>query len=63
MKIIMNDHGMITIRDMTPAEIAEIEAAQAAYEEAERNRPPTEAERLEALEAAMLELAEVMANG
>lgn len=46
-------------RDLTPEEIAEMEKMA----ELESNQPPTDTERLEALELAMLELAEVYANG
>lgn len=46
-------------RELTPEEIAEMEKMA----ELESNQPPTDTERLEALESAMLELAEVMANG
>lgn len=47
------------IREMTAEEIAELQAMQAEQPIAE----PTAEERMEALEAAILELAEVIANG
>lgn len=46
-------------RDMTAEELAEYKAKA----EEQKNVPPTEAERLEAIEQAILELAEVLANG
>lgn len=46
--------------DMTTEEIAEM---QKEHERAEAMQPPTSEERLEALEMAMLEMLEVMANG
>ena len=48
---------------MTAEEIAECEAIRKQEEEKEKNLPPTESDRLEALESALLELAEVMCNG
>ena len=47
------------IRDMTPEEIAELEALA----QEEQLPPPTAEERLEALESAMLELMGVELNG
>lgn len=47
------------MRDMTAEEIAELQAMQMEQPIAE----PTAEERMEALEAAILELAEVIANG
>lgn len=44
------------IREMTAEEIAALEAARAEAQEAEKHRPPTADERLEALEAALLEM-------
>lgn len=49
--------------DMTTEEIAEYNERQKAIAEELKNTPPTEAERLEAIEMAILELAEVLANG
>ena len=49
--------------DMTAEEVAELETARKEYAEQQKNVPPTEAERLEAIEQAILELAEVLANG
>ena len=49
--------------DLTEKEIAELEIARNQYAEELKNTPPTEAERLEAIEMAILELAEVLANG
>lgn len=51
------DNGVI--RELTPEEIAELKAMQMEQPIAE----PTAEERMEALEAAILELAEVMFNG
>ena len=45
--------------EMTAEEIAELNKLT----EELKNTPPTEAERLEAVEMAILELAEVLANG
>lgn len=44
------------IREMIAEEIAALEAAREAEQEAEKHRPPTADERLEALEAALLEM-------
>lgn len=49
--------------ERTANEIEAVEKAQAAFELAERSRLPTEEERLEALENAMLELMGVNADG
>ncbi len=43
-----------TIREMTQEEIKEMEEAQKRYEEELKNQPPTQEERLQALESAML---------
>ena len=48
--------------DMTEKEIAELETARKQYAEEQKNTPPTEADRLEAVEMAILELAEVLTN-
>ena len=50
-------------RDMTPEEIKAMQEEQARYEAEQALLPPTEAERLEALEAAFMELVEVMMGG
>ena len=42
---------------------AELETARKEYAEQQKNASPTEADRLEAVEMAILELAEVLANG
>lgn len=49
--------------DMTAEEIAEIKAEAERMAEEMKNTPPTESERLEAIEMAILELAEVLTNG
>ena len=49
--------------DLTETEIAELETARKQYAEELKNTPPTETERLEAVEMAILELAGVLANG
>lgn len=49
--------------ELTAEEIAEYKAEAERMAEELKNTPPTEAERLEAVEAAILELAEVLANG
>lgn len=49
--------------EMTAEEIAEIKAEAERMAEEMKNTPPTETDRLEAVEMAILELAEVMANG
>ena len=49
--------------EMTTEEIAELEKSKREYEERQKNAPPTEADRLEAVEMAILEIAEVLANG
>ena len=51
------------IVEMSEAEIAEFKAEAERMAEEMKNTPPTEAERLESIEMAILELAEVMANG
>lgn len=51
------------IVDMTAEEIAELKAEAERMADEMKNAPPTEADRLEAVEMAILELAEVMANG
>ena len=51
------------VRDFTPEEIAELKVEAERIAEELKNTPPTEAERLEAVELAILELAEVLANG
>lgn len=51
------------IVDMTTEEIVEFETAKKEFEERQKNTPPTETERLEAVETAILELAEVLFNG
>lgn len=51
------------IVEMTPEEIAEFEKANKEYAEQLKNTPPTETERLEALEQAFMELVEVVING
>lgn len=50
----------IVYRDMTPEEVAELERQQAEAEEYERNRPMTADERMDALEDALVELAEIL---
>lgn len=49
--------------ELTAEEIAKCEAIRKQEEEKEKNLPPTEIDRIEALESALLELAEVMCNG
>ena len=49
--------------DLTETEIAELETARKQYAEELKKTQPTETERLEAIETALLELAEVLANG
>ncbi len=49
--------------EMTEAEIAEQEAKRKEMAEELKNLPPNKDERLEAVEMAILELAEVLANG
>lgn len=51
------------VRDFTPEEIAEMKAEAERLAEELKNSPPTETERLEAVEAAFLELAEALFNG
>lgn len=51
------------IIEMTAEEIAEFKAEAERMAEEMKNAPPTETERLEAVEMAMLELAEVLTNG
>lgn len=50
-------------RDATTEEIATMEAEAARYAAELAAQPPTDAERLEALEAAFMEFVEVMLNG
>ena len=49
--------------EMTAEEIAEIKAEAERMAEEMKNAPPTEADRLEALETAFMEFVEVMMNG
>lgn len=49
--------------EMTAEEIAELKAEAERMAEEMKNTPPTEADRLEAVEMAILELAEVLTNG
>ncbi len=49
--------------EMTDEEIAEMTAEAERMAEEMKNAPPTEADRLEAVEMAILELAEVLTNG
>lgn len=49
--------------EMTAEELAELETARKEYAEQQKNTPPTETERLEALEQAFMEFVEVMVNG
>ena len=49
--------------EMTAEEIAELKAEEERMAEELKNTPPTEADRLEAVELAILELAEVLSNG
>ena len=49
--------------EMTAEEIAEMTAEAERLAEEIKNSPPTETERLEAVEMAILELAEVLTNG
>lgn len=51
------------IIEMTAEEIAELKAEAERMAEELKNSPPTETERLEAVEMAILELAEVLTNG
>ena len=55
------DNGVI--REMTPSEITAMQEAQAQFEAEQENLPPTESERLEALESAFMEFVEVMMGG
>lgn len=52
-------NNKIVVRDMTPEEIAELEAIT----HDEPTPPPTEEERLEALESAVLEILGVETDG
>lgn len=52
-------NNKIVVRDMTPEEIAELEALA----QDEPTPPPTTEERLEALEGVVLEILGVTANG
>lgn len=49
--------------EMTAEEIAEFKAEAERMAEEMKNTPPTEADRLEAVEMAILEIAEVLTNG
>ena len=49
--------------EMTAEEIAEFKAEAERMAEEMKNIPPTEADRLEAVEMAILEIAEVLTNG
>ena len=49
--------------ELTPEEITAMQEAQARFEAEQAKQPPTEAERLEALEAAFMEFVEVMMGG
>lgn len=51
------------VRDFTPNEIAEYKAKAEKMAEEIKNSPPTETERLEALEQAFMEFVEVVVNG
>ena len=51
------------IVDMTAEEIAELKAEAERLAEEMKNAPPTEQDRLEEVEMAILELAEVLTNG
>lgn len=63
MKVKEYVNGKIVIRTLNEEEIAKRKEREDRFEEQQKNVPPTEAERLEAVEAAILELAEVLANG
>lgn len=52
-----------TAPNPTAEELAQYDKEIKQFEEELKNAPPTEAERLEAVEMAILELAEVLANG
>ena len=49
--------------DMTPEEIKAMQEAQAQFEAEQAKQPPSESERLEALESAFMEFVEVMMGG
>lgn len=51
------------VRDFTPEELAKMKAEAERMAEELKNTPPTEAERLEALEQAFIEFVGVMLNG
>lgn len=51
------------VRNATQEEITAMQEAQARFEAEQAKLPPTESERLEALEAAFLEFVEVMMGG
>ena len=51
------------IVEMSETEIAELKSEAERMAEELKNAPPTEADRLEAVEMAILELAEVLTNG
>lgn len=50
----------VVYRDMTAEEEAEAAAQQAAADEYERTRPQTPEERMDAIEGALVELAEIL---
>ena len=49
--------------ELTPEEIKAMQEEQARYEAEQAKQPPTESERLEALESAFMEFVEVMMGG
>ena len=51
------------IVDMTPEEITAMQEAQSQFEAEQAKQPPSESERLEALESAFMEFVEVMMGG
>ena len=51
------------IVEMSETEITELKAEAERMAEEMKNAPPTETDRLEAVEMAILELAEVLTNG
>lgn len=52
-----------TAPDSTHEELAQYELERKQFEEQLKNTPPSETERLEAIETAILEIAEVLFNG
>ena len=52
-----------TAPDPTPEELTQYELERKQFEEQLKNTPPSEGERLEAIETAILEIAEVLFNG